>query len=55
MKINLLSSVRTANYFSAKSPENLIEIGETISPKDLTSISELPYDVQKKIINQYTD
>ena len=55
MKINLLSSVRTANYFFCEIPENLIEIGETISPKDLTSIAELPYDVQKKIINQYAD
>lgn len=41
--------------FFCKIPENLIEIGETISPKDLTSISELPYDVQKEIKNQYAD
>mgnify|MGYP003176863355 FL=1 len=41
--------------FFCEIPENLIEIGETISPKDLTSISELPYDVQKEIKNQYAD
>ena len=41
--------------FFCEIPENLIEIGETISPKDLTSIAELPYDVQKGIINQYAD
>lgn len=33
--------------FFCEIPENLIEIGETISPKDLTSIAELPMMYKK--------
>ena len=41
--------------FFCEIPGNLIEIGETISQKDLTGISELTYNVQKEIKNQYAD
>lgn len=36
-------------------PANLIMLGETMSPGDLTSISELPYDEQEKIRKQYAE
>lgn len=41
--------------FFCEIPENLIEIGETISPKDLSSISELPCYKQSEIKKQYED
>lgn len=36
-------------------PENLIMLGETMSPRDLTSILELPLDEQEKIRNQFAE
>lgn len=45
----LIVKREAGELFFCEIPENLIEIGETISPKDLTSISELPYNVQKKL------
>ncbi len=36
-------------------PSNLIMLGETMSPRDLTSISELPIDEQEKIKKQYAE
>lgn len=43
------------SFFYKKQEAAMSILGETISPKDLTSIAELPYDVQKGIINQYAD
>lgn len=39
--------------FFCEIPDNLISLGETISPNDLTSISVLPYDEQEKIKNKF--
>lgn len=39
--------------FFCEIPENLISLGETILPKDLTSISTLSLDEQKEIRNKY--
>lgn len=36
-------------------PENLIMLGESMSPRDLTSISKLPPDEQEEIRKQYAD
>ena len=36
-------------------PENLIILGESMSPRDLTSISELTPDEQEEIRKQYAD
>ncbi len=36
-------------------PDNLIMLGETMSPKDLTSISQLPLFEQEEIKNKYAD
>lgn len=36
-------------------PANLIMLGESMSPRDLTSISELPPDEQEEIKKQYAD
>ncbi len=41
--------------FFCEIPENLIMIGETMAPRDLTSISELPLDEQKKIKSKFVN
>lgn len=41
--------------FFCEIPDNLIMLGETMAPRDLTSISELPDDEQKEIRNKYAD
>lgn len=41
--------------FFADIPANLITLGETISPRDLTSISELPIEDQEEIIKKFAD
>lgn len=41
--------------FYADIPINLIMLGETITPRDLTSISELPIEEQEEIRRKYAD
>lgn len=41
--------------FYADIPDNLIDLGETIAPDELTSIRELPKEEQDKIIAKYKD
>lgn len=36
-------------------PSNLIMLGETIAPRDLKSISELPHSEQEEIRNQFAE
>lgn len=36
-------------------PANLIMLGESMAPRDLTSISELPTDEQEEIRKQFAD
>ena len=36
-------------------PNNLIMLGETMSPKDLTSISNLPLSEQEEIRDKFAD
>lgn len=41
--------------FFCEIPNNLILIGETIAPRDLTSISVLPVEEQEEIKKKYAD
>lgn len=41
--------------FFCEIPNNLIMLGETIAPKDLTSISELPVKEQEEIKKMFED
>jgi hypothetical protein len=41
--------------FFCEVPNNLILLGETMLPRDLTSISALPIDEQKEIKEKYAD
>lgn len=41
--------------FFCEVPENLIMIGETMSPRDLTSILELPLEEQEEIRKLYAE
>ena len=41
--------------FYCEIPSNLIMLGETIAPRDLTSISKLPPEQQEEIKKLYAD
>lgn len=41
------------SLFYSEMPERLVDIGETIDPRDLTSISNLSEEQQKYIKNKY--
>lgn len=41
------------SLFYCEMPERLVDIGETIDPRDLTSISELSEEQQKYIKDKY--
>ncbi len=41
--------------FFCEIPDNLIMLGETIAPRDLTSISELPIEEQEEIKKEFAN